>query len=73
MIFEEYIKLLESFKQNQISKLLERIDTKIFDILYSKHVNPRIVPYFPRYEFCFMSDETELKPGKIYIREQKGK
>ncbi|HHF7396322.1 TPA: SdhA [Legionella anisa] len=73
MIFEEYIKLLESFKQNQISKLLERIDTKIFDILYSKHVNPRISPYFPRYELCFMSDETELKPGKIYIREQQGK
>ncbi|KTD74550.1 hypothetical protein [Legionella tucsonensis] len=73
MIFEEYIKLLESFKQNQISKLLERIDTKIFDILYSKHVNPRIVPYFPYYEFCFMSDETELKPGAIYIREKQGK
>ncbi|QLZ70238.1 hypothetical protein FOLKNPGA_03043 [Legionella sp. PC1000] len=73
MIFEEYIKLLESFKQNQISKLLERIDTKIFDILYSKHVNPRIIPYFPRYELCFMTNETELEPGKIYVREQQGK
>ncbi len=73
MIFEEYIKLLESFKQNQISKLLERIDTKIFEILYSKHVSPRIIPYFPRYELCFMSDETELEPEKLYIREQQGK
>ncbi|STY30791.1 SdhA, GRIP coiled-coil protein GCC185 [Legionella wadsworthii] len=73
MIFEEYIKLLESFKQNQISKLLERIDTKIFDVLYSKHVSHRIAPYFPRYELCFMSDETELQPGKVYIRAHNGK
>ncbi|WP_131795258.1 SdhA [Fluoribacter gormanii] len=73
MIFEEYVKLLESFKQNQISKILEQIDTKIFEILYSKHVSPRIVPYFPRYELCFMSDETKLEAGKLYIREQNGK
>ncbi|QMT61353.1 SdhA [Legionella sp. PC997] len=73
MIFEEYVKLLESFKQNQISKVLEQIDTKIFEILYSKHVSPRIIPYFPRYELCFMSDETVLEPGKLYIRELKGK
>ncbi|CAM2862800.1 SdhA, GRIP coiled-coil protein GCC185 [Legionella steigerwaltii] len=73
MILEEYIKLLESFKQNQISKILEQIDTKIFDILYSKNVSPRIVPYFPRYELCFMSDETIIEPGKLYIREQNGK
>ncbi|WP_454783015.1 SdhA [Legionella sp. WA2022007384] len=73
MIFEEYVKLLESFKQNQISKILEQIDTKIFEILYSKNVSPRIIPYFPRYELCFMSDETELQPGKLYIREHEGK
>lgn len=73
MIFEEYVKLLESFKKNQISKILEQIDTKIFDILYSKHVSPLIVPYFPRYELCFMSDETELKEKQIYIREKNGK
>ncbi|WP_392538057.1 SdhA [Legionella sp. 227] len=73
MIFEEYVKLLESFKKNQISKILEQIDTKIFDILYSKHVSPLIVPYFPRYELCFMSDEAELKDKNIYIREKNGK
>lgn len=73
MIFEEYIKLLESFKQNQISKILERIDTKIFDILYSKHVSPRIATYFPHYELCFMADDTQLEPGKLYVRELNGK
>jgi hypothetical protein len=70
---EEYIKLLESFKQNQLSKLIERIDTKIFDVLYSKHVSTRITPFFPRYELCFMSDETVLVAGKVYIREKNGK
>ncbi|KTD15139.1 SdhA, substrate of the Dot/Icm system [Legionella gratiana] len=72
-MIEEYIKLLESFKRNQISKELERIDTKLFEILYSKHVSPRLIPYFPRYELCFMADETELEAGKLYIREDEGK
>ncbi|QEY50529.1 SdhA [Legionella longbeachae] len=72
-MIEEYIKLLESFKRNQISKLLERIDTKLFEILYSKHVSPRLIPFFPRYELCFMTDETKLEPGKLYVRENQGK
>ncbi|MBN9228845.1 MULTISPECIES: SdhA [Legionella] len=73
MIFEEYIKLLESFKHNQISKILEQIDTKVFDLLYSKHVSPQIIPYFPHYELCLMSDATKLEAGKLYIREKNGK
>ncbi|MGL5743321.1 MAG: SdhA [Legionella sp.] len=70
---EEHIKLLESFKKNQISKLLEQIETKIFEVLYSKNVSPRIARYFPRYELCFMSDETVLEKGKLYLRAKDGK
>lgn len=72
-MIEEYIKLLESFKRNQISKVLERIDAKLFEILYSKHVSPRLIPFFPRYELCFMTDETKLEPGKLYVRDHQGK
>lgn len=72
-MIESFIKLLESFKQNRISKILEQIDTKCFEILYSKHVSSRIARYFPRYEVCFLSEDTVLEPGKIYVKEQQGK
>lgn len=72
-MIDEYIKLLESFKRNQISKVLERIDAKLIEVLYSKHVSPRLTPFFPRYELCFMSEETQLEPGKLYVREHQGK
>jgi len=45
---EKYIKLLESFKQNMISKLIERINAKIFAALKSPYVSPRIAPYFEK-------------------------
>lgn len=71
-MIEEGIKLLESFKQNKISELLERIDTTIFEILYSKHVSAQLLPYFPLYELSVMSDTTVLEPGTIYLREKNG-
>jgi hypothetical protein len=42
----KYIELVESFKKNQISKLIETINTKIFETLDSPKFNPRIDPYF---------------------------
>ena len=45
-MLSEYIDLVESFKKNQISRLIETINLKIFDALNSPKFNPRIAPYF---------------------------
>ncbi|BCA94055.1 hypothetical protein TUM19329_04160 [Legionella antarctica] len=42
----EYIELVESFKKNQISKIIETINAKILETLDSPKFNPRIAPYF---------------------------
>ncbi|WP_284498305.1 protein SdhA [Legionella maioricensis] len=42
----EYIELVESFKKNQISKIIETVNAKIFETLDSPKFNPRIAPYF---------------------------
>lgn len=41
----EYIELIESFKKNQISKLIETINLKIHEALSSPKFNPRIAPF----------------------------
>lgn len=45
-MISEYIKLLESFKQHQISKLIEKINARVLETLESPHFNSRIGPYF---------------------------
>ncbi|MBI2786984.1 MAG: SdhA, partial [Legionella longbeachae] len=62
-MFDKYIKIVESFKQNQISKIIERSNTKIFEILYSKHVSQRIIPYFHNKSVPFT--DYELDPDNI--------
>jgi hypothetical protein len=44
-MISEYIELVESFKKNQISKLIETIDLKISEALNSPKFNSRIAPY----------------------------
>lgn len=44
-MIEEYVKLLESFKEHQISKLIETINTKTLEALRSPKFNSRIAPY----------------------------
>ncbi|CEG58105.1 protein SdhA [Legionella fallonii] len=45
-MISEYIELIASFKEYQISKLIEKIHLKIFEALNSPKFNPRIAPYF---------------------------
>lgn len=45
-MISEYIELVESFKKNQISKLIETINLKIWETLNSPKFNSRIAPYF---------------------------
>ncbi|KGP62482.1 protein SdhA [Legionella norrlandica] len=47
-MISEYIKLLESFKQNQFSKLIEKINSKVIATLKSNHFNPRLAPYLEK-------------------------
>lgn len=47
-MISEKIKLLESFKQNQFSKLIEKINSKILATLKSGHFNPRLAPYLEK-------------------------
>ena len=47
-MISEYIELIESFKKNQISKLIETISLKIFEALSSPKFNPRIALYFSK-------------------------
>lgn len=47
-MISEYIKLLESFKQNQFSKLIEKIHSKVIETLKSGHFNPRLAPYLEK-------------------------
>lgn len=45
-MIEEKLRVIESFKRNQLSKHVERVYAQIFDVLNSKHVSPQIRPYF---------------------------
>ncbi|WP_058533070.1 hypothetical protein [Legionella saoudiensis] len=45
-MIEEKLRVIESFKRNQLSKHVERIYAQIFDVLNSKHVSPQIRQYF---------------------------
>lgn len=62
----EYIRLLESFKQYQISKIIDTVNAKVFETLKSPHFNPRIRPYF---KFINQTGEPftyfELDPDNI--------
>lgn len=46
MIGEEYIKIIESFKQNQIAAWVKKVYINIFEILNSDYTSPQIIPYF---------------------------
>ncbi len=46
MIGEEYIKIIESFKQNQIAARVKKVYVNIFEIINSKYTSLRITPYF---------------------------
>lgn len=47
-MISEYIEIIESFKKNQISKLIETINVKIFETLSSPKFNRRIAPFFSK-------------------------
>ena len=42
----EYIETLESFKEYQISKIIEQINKRLFAALKHPNLNPKIAPYF---------------------------
>lgn len=44
-MIEHYIKILESFKEHQISKLIETIKTKVLATLNGPNFNSRVAPY----------------------------
>ncbi|MDI1352921.1 MAG: SdhA, partial [bacterium] len=48
MMISEYIEVLESFKEHQISKLIEKIRDKLFAGLKNPAFNPQIAPYFTK-------------------------
>lgn len=60
----EKIELLKSFKERQISKILEHFNTKIFAVLNSPQFNPKIAEYFPKEKI-----NTEGEPFKDYDEE----
>ncbi|MFJ1268883.1 SdhA [Legionella lytica] len=45
-IIEEKLRIIESFKRNQLSKKVEHYYAQIFDVLKSEYVSPQIRPYF---------------------------
>lgn len=45
-IIEETLRIIESFKRNQLSKKVDHYYEQIFDMLKSKHVSPKIRRYF---------------------------
>ncbi len=47
-MIQEYIKLLESFKKNQLSKFIEKVNAKAFEIINSEYANPHVAPYFKK-------------------------
>lgn len=67
-MIEETLRVIESFKRNQLSKHVERVYAQIFDVLNSKHVSPQIRPYFAPEKINATGvpfTEFELEPDNI--------
>ncbi|MBL7480870.1 protein SdhA [Legionella bononiensis] len=47
-MISEKLKLLESIKEHQFSKLISAINTRVLDALQSENFNPRIAPYLSK-------------------------
>ena len=47
-MISEKLKLLESIKEHQFSKLISAINSRVLDTLQSEHFNPRITPYLSK-------------------------
>ncbi|MDR3441561.1 MAG: protein SdhA [Legionella sp.] len=65
-MINDYIKLLESLKQYQVSKVIEQVERKVFELIKSEHASSLITQYFSKINADGVPfSQYELDPANI--------